>query len=701
MSPGRTFPWPLAAAIAAAFVPYRDFFTSRVPVTRDLPFYFYPLKAHLVEAIRRGQVPWLDPYRWGGAPLLGAPGAAVFYPGNVLFVVLPLGVAMKAWILLHLALAVAGFAAFARRLGLASGWAAVAGLAFALGGASVSLAPFPSTFSAFALLPWFAAAVIDLTDAPAGRTVVKAALFAALLLLSGIPEFVLFGVGVAAVLVWRRGTDVGRSLGLLSAAALLAGLLAAPQLVPSVSTALGSTRGPGGGMNDKTAGEKSLSPARLVEFLGDGLVADWTTVAATKEVPEYPYLPSITPGRVALLLAMVGLAAGGRGRIAALFLVAAGVGLALGPASPIWQGAAAAVPFFRSLRFPEKHLILATFGAAWLAALGIGVIAKRVRTREAVIAVLLGAAVLVDRERTARLLVETDAGTSLTEPPAFLRPLLLPRGAGESVPSPRLFHFDSWAPVPRFDSNDLFAANRAARASLDPGYASLFGAAYILEPDYDVSLPQEAAEWNRLMSRSAPVSGGMTIRMARAAGATAVLQSFQGTDGLFVPALRPLRDPLSPYRFVARVVSDPDGLHLFKRFLDEGADPSAAWVVRPGTAAATGASGGSVLSVRDRADGLFLEVDVNGPGAGYLMLWRLRAATEEATLDGRPVPVEDAAFGFSGLAVPPGRHRLVFRPPGGPVRWGLGAAAIGVLACAALWTRRPGSPGGPPTDGAT
>lgn len=699
MSRDRAFPWPLAAAIVAAFVPYREFFTSRVPVTRDLPFYFYPLKAHMADAIRRGQVPWLDPYRWGGVPLLGAPGAAVFYPGNVLFVVLPLGVAMKAWILLHLALAVAGFAAFACRLGLTSGWAAVAGLGFALSGASVSLAPFPSSFSALAVLPWFAAAVVDLAEAPAGRTVVKAALFAALLLLSGIPEFVLFGAAVAAVLVVSRGTDVGRSLSLLGAAALLAGLLAAPQLLPSVSTVLGSTRGPGGGMNDKTAGEKSLPRARLVEFLGDGLVADWTTVAATKEIPEYPYLPSITPGRVALLLAMVGLAAGGRGRIAALFLVAAGIGLALGPASPIWQGVAAAVPFFRSLRYPEKHLVLTAFGAAWLAALGIGAIERKVRTRGALVAVLLAAAILADRERTARRLLETDAGSCLAEPPAFLRPLL--KGPGEAELPPRLFHFDSWAPVPRFDSNDLLAANRAARASLDPGYASLFGAAYILEPDYDVSLPQEAAEWNRLMSRSAPVSGGMTFRMARAAGATAVLQSLPGMDGRFVPALRPLRDPLPPYRFVARVVSDPDGLHLFKRFLDEGVDPFAAWVVRPGAAAATGASGGSVLSVRDRADGLFLEVDVKGPGAGYLMLWRLRAATEEATLDDRPVTVEDAAFGFSGLAVPSGRHRLSFRPSGGPVRWGLGAAAIGAVVCAALWTRRPGSSSGPPTDGAT
>jgi hypothetical protein len=223
--------------------------------------------------------------------------------------------------------------------------------------------------------------------------------------------------------------------------------------------------------------------------------------------------------------------------------------------------------------------------------------------------------------------------------------------------------------------------------------------AYVFEPDYDVALPREAAEWNRLLSRTAPVSPGMTLRMARAAGAAVVLQSVR-ENGRFVPVLRPLRDPLPPYRFVNRVVSDPDGLQLFKRFLDEEADPLAAWVVRAGKPEAEVVPRGEVLSVRDRADGLFLEVEVKERD-GYLLLFRLRAAAEEATLDGRPVVVEDATFGFTGVAVPPGRHLLRFRPPVGPVEWGLGAAAIGALACAALWTRRQGPPSEPPTDGAT
>src|SRR6185436_8775318 len=109
-------------------VPYRELLTSQVPAGRDLVYYFYPLKAHMAEALRGGELPWIDRYRWGGLPLLGTPGLAAFYPGNLLFLALPLAAAAKAWVLLHLALAVAGFAALARRLGVSPAGAAVAGL---------------------------------------------------------------------------------------------------------------------------------------------------------------------------------------------------------------------------------------------------------------------------------------------------------------------------------------------------------------------------------------------------------------------------------------------------------------------------------------------------------------------------------------------------------------------------------------------
>ena len=131
---------PLAGAILLALLPFREFLGSGVPSGRDLLFYFFPLKAHLVEAVTaercRGWIVFDGAARRFSARRRRRRSTRPTSFSSFL----PLGAAMKAWILLHLAVALAGFAAFARRLGLGRAPAAVAGLVFALAGTTVSLA---------------------------------------------------------------------------------------------------------------------------------------------------------------------------------------------------------------------------------------------------------------------------------------------------------------------------------------------------------------------------------------------------------------------------------------------------------------------------------------------------------------------------------------------------------------------------------
>ncbi len=299
---------PLAGAILLAWIPYRAFFSSDVPVGRDLLYYFYPLKAHLAEAVARGELPWVDRFRWGGAPLLGGPSAAPFDPANVLFLALPLGAAMKAWMLLHLAILVAGFAAFARRLGLTPAAAATAGLVFALAGTTVSAVPFPAALSALSILPWFAAFVIDLVRAPSGRAAAKVAGAAALIVAASPPEFVFYAGVVAAVLLVASPPETpGAALPGRGAAAGRAARAPWPwrpgsrpsRCFPPPRPPRVASAAPGGGMGEGAAALEPLDPARLKEFLADSLVADWTRVAVAPGVTHYPYIPSLTPGLVA------------------------------------------------------------------------------------------------------------------------------------------------------------------------------------------------------------------------------------------------------------------------------------------------------------------------------------------------------------------------------------------------------------------
>jgi hypothetical protein len=430
------------------------------------------------------------------------------------------------------------------------------------------------------------------------------------------------------------------------------------------------------------AGAAALEPLeipRLKEFLADGLVADWTRVSAAPGVTHYPYLPSLTPGRVAWALVLIGLARRHPLRGVSAALAALGVLLAVSGATPVFHWAARAVPLLASIRYPEKHALLAGFGLATLAALGLGWLdaALSARARRVVLP-LLALAILVDREPIARGLSPVEGGSVLTRPPALLEKWTPSRG---DAPPPRIFHRDLYAPVPAYDTQDLAASGATARASLLPAYASLFGAGYVFEKDYDLSLSVEVFEWMRLFSRAVPAPGPLPLRIVRAAGASAVLASERGGDGRYRPRLLTIGDPVPPFRFAGRVVASPDAPAVFKRLLDEGADPAAAYVDAALPGFSDPPSAGRILGLSDRPSGLFLDVEVAGPGEGFLMLWRVREAVAEAAVDGREAETVPMAFGFAGLRVPPGRHTLALRPE---TRWVKIGAMISVLSAAGL-----------------
>jgi hypothetical protein len=459
-------------------------------------------------------------------------------------------------------------------------------------------------------------------------------------------------------------------------------------MFPAAASAARSIRGPGGGMGEGAAALEPLDPGRLKELFADGLVADWTREAGGPGTSHYPYLPSLTPGRVAWILVLAGLVRRGPLRVASVVLAAAGVLLALAGATPVFHLAVKAVPLLGSLRYPERHATLAGFGLATLAALGLARLDAALSPgARRVVFPLLAVAILVDRESIARRLSPMDEASVLSLRPGLLEALPAPSG---DAPPPRIFYRDLYAPVPAYDTHDLEASTRTGRETLLPAYASLFGAGYVFEKDYDLSLSVEAFEWMRLFSKAVPASGTFPLRIARAAGASAILASERGEDGRYRPRLSPFPRAVAPFRFASRVVASNDARDVFARLLEDGAPMGTAYVdvALPGLPDAPGA--GRVLAVRDRPSGLTLDVEVDGPAEGFLMLWRLRDAVEEAAVDGRKAETVPMGFGFAGLRVPPGRHALALRPG---TKWVKIGALVSVATAAALafaWARRRG-----------
>jgi hypothetical protein len=660
----RPYAVALFFALALLVVPYRTLLGPGVPSGRDLVPYFYPLKAHLVEAVRAGEMPWIDRFRGGGLSLLSSPGAGAFDPGNSLFLFLPMAVAAKAWMLARVLTGAAGFAVFLRLAGLPPLSSALGALAWGACGVTASSASFLSTSSAHAVLPWLAAGLLHVRSTRSPRSVALLGVATALLLAASVPEPVVAAALLALVLLAGRGEGSPArerlgTVGLWAWAAALGALLAAPALGALLVTGVESIRSVGGALLPGFAEQGALAPIRLAELLVDGAVADWTRVSRAEGVPSYPYFPSLTPGRLAWTLALLGLLAGRGGRARASALAVAGVLLALGPATPVFGLLLHAAPFASSLRYPEKYVVLFAFGVAWLAALGAAALEGALggRKRWAAFA-LLAALLLADRDAvTSRLLPMAPAGLLERRPTVLAH---LPGDAGQLGTPPRIFvvtafHMPAGATPPAPGSTGPWMAEWALPAS--PG---LFGVATVYERDYDVSLPRAQLEWTVFLETS-PSASPMPEALARAAGVVAVVEAGPGPGGAPVPRLRPLPEPVPPFRFVRRVVAVKDPGERATRFLREGVPVDAAFV-EGGAARAEEPSPARVLGVSDRPSRLELEVEVAGPGPAYLLVSRPLVATRDATLDGRAVEVDDANLGFTGLAVPPGRHIVRLQP---------------------------------------
>jgi len=688
----RPFAVALLLSLACLLVPYRSLLGPGIPSGRDLLPYFYPLKAHLVEAVRAGEMPWVDRYRQGGLPLLASPGAAAFDPGNVLFLLLPRATAAKAWMLLRVLAGAAGFAVFLRAARLPPLSAALGGLLWGAGGVTASAASFLSTSSAHAALPWFAAALLHVRERRSPRSVALLGLATALVALAALPEPLLVAALLALVLLARpsAGAPARERLavaGLWAAAGLLGAAVAAPALGSLLVTGLESVRALPGALTASFARQGALPVARLADLFSDGLVADWSRAASAEGVPSYPYFPSLTPGRLAWTLALLGLVAGRGARAASTALAVLGVLLALGPATPLLGLLLKAVPFAASLRYPEKLAVLFAFGLAWLAAAGAAALESALgesRARPAF--ALLALLAVLDRAGTVRGLLPMAPERLVGARPEVLA--ALPASTGPAPP-PRVFAETGYR-IPR-------GAGPEDRASEGPHMVTwafpftpgLFGVGTLLERDYDFSLPRAQLDWVLLLERTGAGSP-VPVALARSAGALAVVTSTTGAGGRPVPVLRPVPEPVPPFRFVRRVVRSADVSRSAGQLLGEGAPVDTAFLVGEGPPVAPGP--GRVVSVSDRPSGLELVVSVPGPAPAYLLVCRPHAAARRATLDGRRVATEEANLGYTGLAVPPGTHVVRLQPQG---RWLIIAAVLsilGLVASAALL--RAGGPRG-------
>ncbi|MCA9973476.1 MAG: hypothetical protein KC425_24825, partial [Anaerolineales bacterium] len=237
----------------------------------DMRGYYLLLHDAVRAAVRTGTLPFWDPYRFGGNPLLADPQQSAFYPPAWLTILLPANVGVSWYMLFHIWLAGLGMALFVRRMG--GRWlpALLAGTAFAFSGllAGRLWAGHSTVYALDSWLPWLLLALHWSVRRGEWETAVLAGLPFGLCLLAGhLPSFLYVGLlwGAFAAYLWL--TESGRRRLVLRQAAIMLGVglaLAAVQLAPFVEFSLATTR-----VAEATfefATDYSLPPAHLITFI--------------------------------------------------------------------------------------------------------------------------------------------------------------------------------------------------------------------------------------------------------------------------------------------------------------------------------------------------------------------------------------------------------------------------------------------------
>ncbi len=222
--------------------------------------YYYPLDQHVQQEWEAGRWPLWDPGHNGGEPLLGNPMCAVFYPGKILYALLPYAWAARMYVIAHVILAFLGILVLGRSLGLSWAGACLGGLSYAFGAPVLFLYSNPIRLVGAAWVPWGLCAIDRLLRQGYRRAGAELAVILAFQVFGGDPEdaylTAVCGAGYAVVLaICARGRPtavrvrpiamgavvvwVGATLGLASTRLARPGFLAMNGLVLATWIALG------------------------------------------------------------------------------------------------------------------------------------------------------------------------------------------------------------------------------------------------------------------------------------------------------------------------------------------------------------------------------------------------------------------------------------------------------------------------------
>ena len=364
----------------------------------------YPWRTFWATSLRAGRVPLWNPYEMAGVPFAANPLVGVFYPPNVVYLLLPFGPALALFEAFHLALGGVGTVAFLRRRGISSRPALLAGTAWMFSGVLIAHLDSPRPLQTTAWLPVILWSLERAWQERRPSDIAVASAAVGLQFLAGsLPYNHATAVATGAyalyrtVAVWAAGRGPRAPSLLLPDAATgpaarpgnkggtasgwrgllltyfliwgLGALLAAVMLLPAVEYVLLSARS---GLGSDLAAARSYPLENLLTWLIPDLFGSSVTHNAMQGSVYFETTAYV--GVLPLILA--GLALGGRRspqRGDAWFFAGLALGaglLALGPATPLYAIARVVIPGFGLTGDPYRLIWLSGVAVSLLAGYG-------------------------------------------------------------------------------------------------------------------------------------------------------------------------------------------------------------------------------------------------------------------------------------------------------------------------------------------
>lgn len=338
-------------------------------IFRDFGLFGYPLAFHHRGSFWRGEIPLWNPLSDCGLPFAAQWNTLVFYPGSLVYLLLPLPWSLNLYCVLHLYFGGLGMFFLARRWTENQTAAAFAGIVFAFNGLSLQCLMWPNNVAGLNWLPW----VLLLAERAwqrGGWALLPAMLAGACQMLSGAPEIFLLTWIIAGGLWIEHAIHTreqrGQSLARFSFVVIGVTALTAVQLLPFLDLLKNSHRGV-----QSTATHWPMPIWGLANFLVP-LFHNERSSAGVYLQPGQGWTSSYYAGVVTLALAFFALIRRRSARVWTLWiLVLVSLVLALGEAGYVYGWLKAGFGTINFMRFPVKFVIVATALLPLLAAFGL------------------------------------------------------------------------------------------------------------------------------------------------------------------------------------------------------------------------------------------------------------------------------------------------------------------------------------------